>query len=413
MPPTDTGPASSHLISKDIDTIQFRTFEYFWLGSHPTSGLARDRIRSDGAVINEIASVSGTGFALLSVLVGSERGWITRSQALERATSITESLHRAQRFHGAFSHFLHAETSEVIPFGSKDDGGDLVETGLLLQGLICARQYFSGPTLEETRFREKANALIKGVEWTWYTRGGDGPMWWHWSQKHRWSRNIPITGWNEALICYVLGAGAEQHAIDPVNYHAGWARSGEMRNGDAYFDIVLPLGEPYGGPLFLSQYSFCGLDPRGLSDTYCDYWTQIKAHTQIHYRYGCDKYPDQNLWGMTASDSPRGYRVHSPTDDDDVISPTAALSSFPFFPEEVSRAATAFLTFADGKLMGRYGLVDAFSPGSGWIADTHLAIDQGPIVAMMENYRTGLLWRLFMTAPEVQRGLDRLGFTIA
>ncbi len=412
MPLTKAGPVPSHSFSADIDHIQFRTFEYFWLGSHPTSGLARDRIGSDGTVINNLASVSGTGFALLAILVGAERHWITREQALERAVAITESLHRAPRFHGAFSHFLHAETSEVIPFGSKDDGGDLVETGFLLQGLICARQYFSRMTPAETQFRHRADALIGSVEWKWFTRGGNGPMWWHWSRKYKWSRNIPISGWNEALICYVLAAGADQHAIDPINYHTGWARSGDMRNGNSYLGVVLPLGEPFGGPLFLSQYSFCALDPRGLSDRYCNYWIQIQAHTQIHYRYGKDKYPGQNLWGMTASDGPKGYSVHSPTNDGDVISPTAALSSLPFLPEEVAGAATAFLNYKGGKLMGRYGLVDAFSPGSGWIADTHLAIDQGPIVAMMENHRSGLLWKLFMTAPEVQRGLDRLDFTI-
>jgi hypothetical protein len=395
----------------DIENIQRRTFEYFWLGSHPVSGLPRDRLRSDGTLISEIASISGTGFGFLAVIAGTERGWITRDQALDRCTTMVRSLNKVRRFHGAFPHFINTTTSELIPFGPKDDGGDLVETSLLMQGLICARQYFSGLTLAETTFRALANDLIKDVEWDWFTRGRDGALFWHWSPKYSWSLNIPISGWNEALVCYVLAAGAKDHFINPVNYHQGWARSGAMTNGHVYLGTVLPLGEPYGGPLFLSQYSFCALDPRGLSDRYCNYWTQIDAHSKINRDYGLNKYPKLDIWGMTASDGPKGYRVHSPTLNDGVISPTSALSSFPFLPEDATKAARAFLNYDGGKLQGRYGFVDAFSPATGWIADSHLAIDQGPIVAMMENYRSGLLWNLFMNAPEVIRGLDRLGFT--
>ncbi|WP_245303951.1 glucoamylase family protein [Agrobacterium bohemicum] len=403
--------ALQHSVPDDIDEIHRRTFEYFWLGSHPVSGLVRDRLRADGTSINEIASISGTGFGVLAIIVGAERGWITRDQALDRVTTIVRTLSKAKRFHGAFAHFLHADTCEVIPFSPKDDGGDLVETAFLLQGLICAREYFSRPTLAETRFRSLAQDLITGVEWKWYTRRSDGPLWWHWSAKYRWCFDIAISGWNEALVCYVLAAGARQHSIDPVHYHQGWARSGAMINGNTYLGTVLPLGEPFGGPLFLSQYSFCCLDPRRLSDRYCDYRQQVEAHTRINYDYCQSKYPGTDLWGMTASDGPKGYKVHSPTQDNDVISPAAALSSFPVCPEEATAAARAFLSYADGKLVGRYGFVDAFSPGTGWIAQTHLAIDQGPVVAMLENYRSGVLWALFMGAPEVQRGLSRLGFT--
>ena len=398
-------------LTDDLEHLHRRTFEYFWLGSHPVSGLPRDRLRSDGQPINEIASMSGTGFAFLAIIVGAERGWITRDEALGRVTTMVRSLTKARRFHGAFSHFIDAATSEVIPFGPKDDGGDLVETAFMLQGLICARQYFGNNSLAEAMFRTLANALINSVEWNWYTRGKDEALFWHWSPKHSWALNMPISGWNEGLVCYVLAAGANHHAIDPVNYHKGWARSGAMINGDAYLGTVLPLGEPFGGPLFLSQYSFCTLDPRGLSDRYCNYWDQVRAHTQINYDYCRLKYPGKDIWGMTASDGPKGYRVHSPTSDDDVISPTAALSSFAFLPVVATKAANAFSTYDNGKLKGRYGFVDAFSTKTGWVADSHLAIDQGPIVAMIENHRSGLLWSLFMGAVEVQRGLLRLGFT--
>jgi hypothetical protein len=397
-------------LSDDLQKIQYRTFEYFWLGSHPITGLPRDRLRADGEPINEIASVSGVGFAFLATIVGAERQWITRDQALERITTMVQSLMKTKRFHGAFAHFIDAGTCEVIPFGPRDDGADLVETALLLQGLICARQYFERTSLGEMRFRTLANNVIDGVQWDWFTRGKDGALFWHWSPKYKWALNVPITGWNEALVSYVLAAGARQYSIDPLSYHEGWARAGAMLNGNDYMGTVLPLGEPYGGPLFLSQYSFCALDPRGLSDRYGDYWRQVKAHTRINYDYCRSVYEDPEMWGLTASDGPKGYRVHSPTADGGVISPTAALSSFPFLPDEAARAAHRFMNYRDGQLWGRYGFVDAFSPETGWIADSHLAIDQGPIVAMMENHRSGLLWQLFSTAPEVKRGLDRLGF---
>lgn len=355
--------------------------------------------------------MSGIGFALLAIVVGAGRGWITRDQALDRVTTMVRSLEKAKRFHGAFAHFIDAATSEVIPFRARDDGGDLVETAFLLQGLICARQYFSRDTLAEALFRTLANSLISGVEWGWFTRGKEDGLFWHWSPKYRWALNMPISGWNEGLVCYVLAAGAEHNAIDPINYHRGWARSGAMINGNTYLGTRLPLGEPYGGPLFLSQYSFCSLDPRGLSDRYCNYWCQVQAHAQINRDYCRSKYPGLDIWGLTASDGPKGYRAHSPTSSDDVIAPTAALSSFAVLPEAAAKAASAFLTYQGGKLQGKYGFVDAFSPETGWIADSHLAIDQGPIVAMMENHRSGLLWTMFMGAPEVQRGLDRLGFT--
>lgn len=397
----------------DIEDIQHRTFEYFWLGSHPVSGLARDRLRSDGEPLNDIASISGTGFAFLAIIVGAQRHWITRDQALDRVTTMVDSLLKAKRFHGAFAHFVHDETLDIIPFGPKDDGGDLVETAFLLQGLICARQYFSRSNLAETRFRTLAHDIISGVEWDWFTRRKDGPLWWHWSPKFRFCFDIAVGGWNEALVCYVLAAGAQAHHIEPVHYHIGWARSGAMVNGNSYLGTVLPLGEPFGGPLFLSQYSFCGLDPRGLSDCYGDYWQQVHAHARINYDHCRSQYPGSDFWGLTASDGPSGYRVHSPTRDQGVISPTAALSSFAVMPEEATKAARAFAKFEGGKLLGRYGFVDAFSPVTGWVADTHLAIDQGPIVAMIENHRSGLLWSLFMDAPEVKRGLNRLGFQIS
>jgi hypothetical protein len=281
-----------------------------------------------------------------------------------------------------------------------------------MQGLLCTREYFSEQTVAEKALQAAITRLFEAVDWNWYTRGANGPIYWHWSPVNQWMMNLPILGWNEALSTYVLAAGARTFPIDPQSYHAGWARNGGMLNGETYFGTVLPLGEPFGGPLFLSQYSFCALNPRGLSDHYADYWQQAVAHARINRDY-CMTVPDYaqaGVWGLTASETQGGYNANSPTNDRDAIAPTAALSSYAFAPEEAEAALRAMFSYDGGRLMNKFGFADAFSPKTGWIASTYLAIDQGPIVAMIENHRTGLLWRLFMAAPEVQRGLEKLGF---
>jgi len=403
-------PKQLHSTTEQIENIQRDTFGYFWYASHLATGFPRDRIRADGQVISEIASVSGIGFGFLVILIGIERGWITREEGLARVALMAISLDRAPRFHGAFSHFIRATDGSVIPFSKRDDGGDLVETAFLMKGLICAREYFTRKEGTETDLRRLLDTLIQNVEWNWYAKGANKCLFWHWSPKYGWKRNVPISGWNEALVCYILAAGAKQHSISPATYHNGWARHGEIVNGKAYLGTVLPLGQPYGGPLFLSQYSFCGLNPFGLRDRYCRYEEQIVAHTHVNHDYCRAKYGDTGLWGLTSCDGPAGYKAYSPTRDAGVIAPTAALASFPFAPQLASSALTKFLQYENGKLLGKYGFVDAFSPKTGWVAHTHLAIDQGPIVVMIENYRSGLIWRLFMGAPEVQCGLKRLEF---
>ncbi|NTJ43909.1 hypothetical protein G6L28_15010 [Agrobacterium larrymoorei] len=375
--------------------------------------MPRDRLHADGGVVSETTSISGAGFGLLSLLVGAERGWITRQEALDRCSLMVNALGRVPRFHGAFPHFIHSAECTVIPFSKKDDGGDLVETTFLLQGLICARQYFDGNAENEIELRGLFDDLIQSVEWSWYTKGGSEGLWWHWSPKFGWGRNVRISGWNEALLVYVLATGAGAYSISPANYHVGWARNGEMVNGKSYLGTTLPLGEPYGGPAFLSQYSFCGLNPFRLRDRYCAYGEQVTAHARINHDYCRAKYGDNALWGLTSCDGPSGYKAYSPMRDGGIIAPTAALASFPFLPAEAAAALTAFAQHSDGKLFGKFGFVDAFSAKTGWVASTHLAIDQGPIVVMMENYRSGLLWRLFTSAPEVQRGLERLGFELS
>ncbi|MGK6311971.1 glucoamylase family protein [Neorhizobium sp. DT-125] len=409
-----TSIPSASSLDDCLDGIQSQTFKFFWDGAHPESGLPFDKCYASGAPSPSTVSVSGVGFGILAIIVATERGWIGRAVALERLATMLDHLERSPRFHGAFAHFIDGATGAAMHFSEKDNGGDLVETTFLMQGLICAREYFSAVTDKEEKLRACVDRLFAAVEWNWYTRGQDDALYWHWSPDRGWVMNLPILGWNEALSTYVLAAGSETHPIRPENYHAGWARSGEMRNGNSYLGTVLPLGEPYGGPLFLSHYSFCVLDPCGLSDRYCsDYRAQAVAHARINRDYcmTVPGYRQAGVWGLTASDGPEGYGAYSPTYDKGVIAPTASLSSFPFLPAEAESALRAMLTYRGGKLLGRFGFADSFVPETGWIAGTYLAIDQGPIVAMIENFRSGLLWRLFMKAPEVRRGLVRLGFT--
>lgn len=397
-----------------LDSVQYQTFLYFWEGAHAESKLIYDKRWVNGAIATNMISISGTGFGLMAILVASERQWISRAEALERISLILDRLNLATRYHGAFPHMVDGASSETVQFSQYDDAGDLVETTLLLQGLICAREYFTENSEAEQALRETVTRLFDEVEWDWFTRGkDDGPLYWHWSPLHNWAMNLPIKGWNEALSAYVLAAGSNTHPIKPESYHAGWARSGEMKNGESYFGTELPLGEPLGGPLFLSQYSFCAIDPRGLSDRYADYWQQAVAHTKINRDYclSIPAYKQYDVWGLTASEAPNGYNANSPTSDMGAIAPTAALSSFPFQPKEAEEALRAMIRYEDGKLFGSFGFVDAFAPAIDWLAPTYIAIDQGPLIAMIENHRSGFLWSLFMKAPEVRRGLARLGFT--
>ena len=386
-----------------LDLVQKRTFDYCWEQSHPRSGLIRERTSTPNTT-----TIGGTGFQLMALIVGDKRGYASHRKILARMSKILNSLERSTRYHGAFSHWIYGNTDETKPFSKYDDGGDLVETALLIQGLLCVRQYFSGTNPIEVAIREKADDLWHAVDWQFYTRGEEH-LYWHWSPNYGWKMNLPITGWNEALITYVLAASSPSHPISAEVYHNGWARQGKMKNGKSYCDIELPLGPPFGGPLFLSHYSFLGLDPRGLTDRYADYWKQNVNHTLINWTY-CMKKGYVPAWGLTASDTPSGYAAHSPTEDRGVITPTAALSAIVYTPHKSMKALRHFRETMSGRLFGPWGFVDAYQPSTGWIARDQLAIDQGPIIIMIENHRSGLLWKLFMSCPEIINGLRKLGF---
>lgn len=399
-----------------LEAVQRQTFRFFWEGAQPDSGLARDRIPVGAADRADLVATGGSGFGIMALIVAVERGWVAREEALERLRAMLDLLYRATSYHGVFAHFINGRTGATIPFWRKDDGADLVETSFLMMGLLCARQYFDRDTPIERETRGRISGLWEEVEWSWHTQGGRKLLYWHWSPNNGWAMDHEIHGWNECLITYVLAAASPRYPVDPLVYHRGFASGREFVNGRAYYDIPLQLGMPYGGPLFFCHYSFCGLDPRGLRDRYADYWTQNLSHVRINYAH-CLANPGNfrgystECWGLTASDDPDGYSAHAPDNDNGTISPTAALSSMPYAPQEAMRALRYFLTAHGGKVWGEYGFVDAFCEQRDWFANTFLAIDQGPIIVMIENHRTGLLWKLFMSVPEVRMGLRRLGFS--
>jgi len=412
-------PAKLAALSDDalLEAVQRQTFRYFWEGAHPASGLAFDRRTSRKRARDADAiTIGGSGFGVMALIVAAERGWVTRAAAVQRLDRMLDLLLRARVYHGAYPHFMNGRTGEAIPFGRKDDGADIVETSLLVMGLLSARQYFARDTAAEAALRSRISLVWDDVEWSWFTQGGREVLYWHWSPYNGWAMDHRIRGWNECLITYVLAASSPRYAIDPAVYHNGFTSGDGFATRRSWYDIELPLGMPYGGPLFFTHYSFCGLDPRGLTDRYADYWAQNVHHVRIN-RAHCIANPskfagyDESCWGLTASDDPWGYSAHAPDNDNGTISPTAALASLPYAPAEVMAVLRHFLRRHGKRLWREHGFVDAFCESQKWYADTFLAIDQGPIIVMIENHRTGLLWKLFMAVPEVQTGLRRLGFS--
>ena len=394
-----------------LTKIQEQTFKYFWDFGHPVSGLTRERNTS-----GETVTSGGSGFGLMAIIVGIERGFITRAQGVERWNTIVDFLlNDSDRFHGAWSHWLNGTSGQVIPFSTKDNGGDLVETSYMAMGLLTVRQYLDPNITEEQTLIDNINTLWEGIEWDWYTQG-QNQLYWHWSPNYNFEMNMPVRGWNEALITHVLAASSPTHSVAPSVYNNGWALNGGIANGKEFYGFTLPLGPDYGGPLFFEQYTFLGLNPTNLSDQYASYWEQVVNHSKINHAY-CVANPknwigyNDACWGLTASDNQSGYSAHSPTNDKGVITPTAAVSSLPFTPEESMKALRYFYYILGDRTWGEYGFYDAFNITENWYASSFLAIDQGPIILMIENYRTGLLWNLFMSNPEVQNGLDALGFT--
>jgi hypothetical protein len=393
-----------------LDLVEQQTLKYFYDFGHPVSGLARERNTS-----GDVVTTGGSGFGIMAIVAGVNRQFITRAQGLARMQQIVAFLkNNAQTFHGAYPHWMNGSTGVVIPFSVQDDGADLVETSYLMQGLLTARQYFNGATTDETQLRTDINTLWNNVDWSWF-QNGQNTLFWHWSPNYAWSTNMQVNGWDEALVTYVLAASSTTHPIPKAVYDNGWARNGSMKNGNTYYGVQLPLGPAVGGPLFFAHYSFLGINPNSLSDVYASYDVQNKAHALINYNY-CVTNPNNyygygaNCWGLTASDIENGYTASSPTNDVGVIAPTAAIASLPYTPIQSMQALRFFYYKLGDKMWGQYGFYDAFNLNSTWFATSDLAIDEGPIIVMTENYRSGLLWNLFMSCPEVKTGMKNLGF---
>jgi hypothetical protein len=393
-----------------LDLVQEQTFRYFYDFAHPSCGMARERNNS-----GDLVATGGSGFGVMALIVGMERNFITRQEGIDRLDKIVNFLETCDRFHGAWPHWLNGSTGQIIPFSTDDDGADLVETSYMIEGLLTMRQYLDPGNPGENDLIGRISTLVNDVEYDWFTRG-QNVLYWHWSPDNGWVMNMKIEGYSETLITYVVAAASQSHGINAAAYHEGYARNGGIVNGNSYYGYTLPLGWDYGGPLFFTHYSFLGMDPRNLSDQYAGYWEQNVSQSLINWAYCVDNPKNwvgyrTDSWGLTASDNPWGYDAHSPTNDLGVITPSAAVSALPYTPEQSMAAIRHFYFILGDRLWGPYGFYDAFDVTEGWWANSYIAIDQGPIICMIENYRSGLLWDLFMSAPEVQQGLDKLGFS--
>lgn len=401
-----------------LDEIQKAHADYMISGAEPNSGMAYERIHEDGDYGYDdptIITTGGSGFGIAGLVVAIDRGFISRQQGVEQLKKIVSFLSRANRFHGVWPHWLYP-SGRVCPFGQKDNGGDLVESSFLMQGLLIARQYLNAEDATEKKLIDDINSLWHTMEFDWYTRGGQDVIYWHWSPDYGWEMNFPLQGYNECMIVYILAAASPTHSVPADCYHKGWARGGGIRSTATAYGYPLVVrhngAETTGGPLFWAHYSWIGLCPIGLTDQYADWEKVVKNHALSNYAY-CVENPknyvnySDSCWGLTASYSVNGYSAHAPNNDLGVITPTAALSSFPYTPEQ-SMAAARYFYHRKTLLWGDYGFYDAFSTTARWYPHRYLAIDQLTIAPMIENYRTGLCWQLFMSCPEVQEGLRKL-----
>ena len=428
-PASNIASAETRELSDDelLTMVQEACFRYYWEGGHPVAGMALENIPGD----DRIVALGASGFGVMSLIVGVDRHFITRDEGIERMTKIVSFLEKAPRYHGVWAHFLNGYTAQTIPlFGLYDDGGDLVETSFLMEGLLAARQYFG----TDTDLGKRITALWQGVEWDWYRMKPDSEaLYWHWSPDHTWHIHHRLTGWNEVMITYLLAIASPTHAVPPqlyytgwagqsqeaINYRAGWSKTHDgdhYWNGNSYYGIKLDVGEGRGGPLFFTHYSFMGFDPHSFTDRYTNYFANNRNIALINRAYCIDdplkhKGYGADAWGLTASDGPTGYNAHEPNgqaEDDGTMTLTGALSSFPYTPQESMAALKYFYRERGAQLWGEYGFRDAYNDDQNWISPLYMGLNQAPIVVMIENYRTGLVWKQFMQNPEIKTMLDKL-----
>jgi hypothetical protein len=414
-----------------LDMIQESNFRYYWEGAETNSGLALENIPGNPTMV----ATGASGFGIMAIIAGVKRGFITRDQAVQRFLKITDFLLKADRFHGAFPHFLDGTTGKVVPFfGSRDNGGDLVETSFLMQGLLTAKQFFNGSNKNETQIRGAITKLWNEVEWDWYRKTPDSDfLYWHWSPDQEWIINHKLIGWNEVMITYFLAIASPTHGVPASMYYTGWAsQSAEAAkyradwgkttegatytNGNTYYGIPLAVGVSNGGPLFFIHYSFLGLNPHLITDKYTNYFENNRNIALINQRY-CIENPKNyrgygdDFWGLTASDGPEHYAANEPTEhgDEGKMTPTGALASFPYTPDASMRALKNYYRNYGKYLYGYYGFRDAIKLDQNWCSPIFMGLNQAPIVVMIENYRSKLLWDLFMSNPEVDEARVAIG----
>jgi exo beta-1,2-glucooligosaccharide sophorohydrolase (non-reducing end) len=415
-----------------LTMLQEACFRYYWEGAHPVAGLTLENIPGD----DRIVATGASGFGIMALIVGVDRKFITRQQGLERLTQIVTFLEKAPRYHGVWSHFMDGATAQSLPvFDAIDNGGDLVETAFLMEGLLAARQYFQGSAMPEKSLYSRISHLWETVEWDWYRRSPQSDaLYWHWSPQWSWYINHRLTGFNEAMIVYLLAIASPTHPVPAELYYSGWANQEEVGakyregwsnthegynyvNGHTYYGIKLNVGVGTGGPLFFAHYSYMGFDPHGIHDRFTDYFDNNRAMAQINLAY-CEDNPGHykgygpDFWGLTASDGPYGYEPHEPrlSEDDGTMTFTGALSSFPYTPEASMAAFKHIYRDLGDRAWGVYGPRDAMNLKEDWVSPIYMGLNQAPITVMIENYRTGLIWKLFMSNPEIHPMLDRIGF---
>ncbi|MDB5232400.1 MAG: hypothetical protein JWN76_3205 [Chitinophagaceae bacterium] len=407
-----------------LSYIQQHHFDYMWNGAEPSSGLARVRLLFDNPEKDhDIITVGGSGFGVAGILVGIQRGFVTRKDGVDRLDRIVTFLTKAQRHHGMWPHWIRAVTGETVPFAnatSKDDGGDIVESAFMMESLLCVRQFLKDGNKQEKAIAKQIDQLWREMDWDWYRNNNDF-IFWHWSPNYGWEKNFPLKGYNESLMAYILGASSPTHSIPKSAYYNGFGRGGEIVNKNSLYGFPLVVkhntGEAYVGPMFWTFFSYVGFDPRGIKDEFgINYWNVNVSQAKIQHAYcvenpkGFKGYGD-NSWGFTAGYSVKGYSAHNLKNDKGVISPSAALGSFPYTPVESMKALKHYYYDMGDSLWGKYGFYDGFSETEHMVMRNYLANNQCTIAPMIENYRTGLLWKLFMSCPEVQAGLNKIGFT--
>jgi hypothetical protein len=429
--------ATTHSMTDDelLTMLQEACFRYYWEGAHPDSGMTRENLPGN----DRIVATGASGFGVMALVVGVERGFITREQGVERLNKITAFLEKAPRYHGAWSHFMDGKTGESLGvFDVIDSGGDLVESSFMMQGLLAARQYFSRDNGQEKQLAQRITRLWEGMEWDWYRKSPDSDaIYWHWTPAWSWFINHRLTGFNETMIVYLLAIASPTHPVSSDLYYSGWAGQSEAAalyrkawsgsvagdhytNGTSYYGIKLDVGVGSGGPLFFAHYSYLGFDPHALTDLYTNYFENNRNLALINRAY-CVANPEKrkgfgaDAWGLSAADGPWGYNAAGPSamEDKGTLAPTGALASFPYTPEASMEAFKHFYRDLGDRLWGIYGPIDSYNQDEDWWSPIYMGLNQAPIVVMVENYRTGLVWKNFQANSEIQAMLKKLDATTA